>query len=588
MAIVLMKKVLFVTLEKRANALLRALQKLGVLHPDHIKHAAESEKLNTLEHKLHVQSVVIKALESRKTPDVFEDVHFTVRPDVAHVESWVIEEKKIAEDIARIEKAICRQSLWGEFKPEDIAKLRESSIYVQLWEFDAKEFDRFEFPKKVVVRVVDKSDLIRFVTVTKGGAILLDGVRPVDIPERGLNELYGELSELKTRARNISNRVVSAKKYLKTFKDKNKLLIAERDFYETLDRAFDEEGLVAFSGWVPAEDVEDIKKSLCSTFEDIVIRARDVHEDENPPIKTKNGWLARTFEPLLHILGYPKYRGIDPALFFAPFMMLFFGVCLGDAGYGFLMIIAAFAMRKLKGLRNKISGLVFVSNMTILFGLMTVIFGLITGSIFGISFFDRSWVPLDVSPATGNPMLLFKISIALGVIHLSITFMMAFVYSKTVTKKISKLGLLCVLWGGTLGIVQINYWWVLMSAGLFFTLFFSSVSKNLFLRLGAGLWNIYGLTGLLGDVMSYARLFGLGIATAAIASVVNMLAGEVRPVVPVLGYVFAIAIIIVGHGFNLALSIVSALVHPVRLHAVESFPKCVELTGLPYKPLSKG
>jgi len=165
--------------------------------------------------------------------------------------------------------------------------------------------------------------------------------------------------------------------------------------------------------------------------------------------------------------------------------------------------------------------------------------------------------------------------------------MMSTFNTRSMSVRISKIGTTCILWGGALAVLKIDYWWILIAIGLAMILLFSSDSKNPFKRVGLGIWSIYGLTGLLGDVMSYARLFGLGVATAAIASIVNMLAGDVRAAVPGFGIALAILVLLVGHAFNFTMGIIGALVHPARLHAVEAFPKCVELTGTPYKPLSK-
>ena len=138
-----------------------------------------------------------------------------------------------------------------------------------------------------------------------------------------------------------------------------------------------------------------------------------------------------------------------------------------------------------------------------------------------------------------------------------------------------------------MGVIKGPLWWVVFGIGLIIILLLSADEKNIFKRVGIGLWNVYGLTGLLGDVMSYARLFGLGVASGAIASVVNMLAGDVRDAVPVAGYFLAVIVLLFGHAFNFSMGIIGALVHSARLHAVEAFPKCVQLTGTPYKPLEK-
>jgi len=161
-------------------------------------------------------------------------------------------------------------------------------------------------------------------------------------------------------------------------------------------------------------------------------------------------------------------------------------------------------------------------------------------------------------------------------------------------------GMICVLWGGVL-LVSRKIWFAAPTAelnqpliwagsgalglGLLLTLLFSSNHRNWGIRLGLGLWSIYGLTGLIGDLLSYARLFGLGIATSAIASVMNQLAGMVLGAAgPIFGIPLAVIIMILGHTFNLALSILGSTVHSARLHFVEAFKSFFEGGGVEYKP----
>ena len=124
-----------------------------------------------------------------------------------------------------------------------------------------------------------------------------------------------------------------------------------------------------------------------------------------------------------------------------------------------------------------------------------------------------------------------------------------------------------------------------LACGVLLTFLFASDSKRLVVRLGLGLWSVYGLTGLVGDLLSYARLFGLGIATTAIASVMNDLAGMVhRAAGPVTGAILGVLVLVLGHTFNLLLSILGSTVHSARLHFVEAFKSFFQGGGIEYKP----
>jgi V/A-type H+/Na+-transporting ATPase subunit I len=587
MAIMKMKYVTFVTLATEGESLLRRLQDLGVLHPKHIEAPRENEIVLHLEHELHVQRQVVRELEvlghgddCGSGPKIDTEVSFD------SVEGWLSDKKTITEKLSRLSAAIEKQEALGDFDPWSIKALSEGGISVSLWSSDKKTMELNSMPDGSIARELFTSGKeVFFAVVTKGDPVLLDWAHAVEVPARSLSSIQNEKSELTRELCEIDMRLDKAAEQLPRFIAEHKTLSNEHDFRVTLVSAFDDKSVSAFSGWLPECEVEPVRQSLVSFKAPVVMEARDPREDELPPVKTHNSWFARMFEPLLHMLGMPKYRGLDPALFFAPFMMLFFGICLGDAGYGFFMLIAAYIMKK--KFSKKIPSMTFVANMTILMGVATIAWGLATGSIFGINFADRSWVLLDVSHGRGNPMTLFKISIGLGVIHLTIAFIMALSSAASWGGRIGKLGLIFVLWGGVFGVLHVPYWQVVLGLGILMIVGWSADSKNPIKRFGLGLWAVYGLSGLIGDVMSYARLFGLGIATGAIAGVVNMLAGDVRDAVPVAGYVLAILVLMVGHAFNFSMGIIGALVHPARLHAVEAFPKFVEMTGKPYEPLVK-
>ncbi|NLD27179.1 MAG: hypothetical protein GX659_00025 [Myxococcales bacterium] len=583
MAIVAMKYVLFLSHVRESEAVLRGLQDIGVLHPEHLKRATESEQLKNLEHKLHVQNTVIKSLSDRNVKNHISDS--AILPSIWDVESWLSDEKKFIDGIAKVEREIEKQACLGDFDPEDVGNLSGSGVSLQLWGAPKKEFEEYAKKSEVHIHVISRHDDVCFATFSLKGPVKIPFAVEREVPKSSLSALKEELSDLRRRLESISAQIDSATVHLPSYRKKNAALTEERDFYETLGRAFEDESVSAFAGWVPADNIEHVAEMVHKSFPGVFMKARDPMEDESPPIKTKNSWLASVFEPLLHILGFPKYGGIDPALFFAPSMMLFFGICLSDAGYGAIMILIGAVAKKL--LSAKIPAIRFVSNMTILLGLTTVVWGLATGSIFGIPFAQREWILVDVAPDVGDPMLLFKISIVAGVLHISIALMISIISSNNFSERMIKAGTLFVLWGGALAMIKYSIWPYIAGAGILLILTFSSDAKNPLKRLGAGIWGVYGLTGLLGDVMSYARLFGLGVASGAIASVINVLAVDVRGAVPVVGILLSIIVLLLGHSFNFAMGVMGALVHPARLHAVEAFPKCVQLSGAPYKPLEK-
>lgn len=235
------------------------------------------------------------------------------------------------------------------------------------------------------------------------------------------------------------------------------------------------------------------------------------------------------------------------------------------------------------------------------FSVAAIIVGILTGSIFGIAFENRSWILLDYDVNAGDPMLLLYISLGLGFVHLTISYLMGLSLAGYLYEKMSILGTTFVLWGGV-ALVARGIWFHetslytplyyigigFLAGGVLLTLLFPNDGKKWLPRLGLGLWNVYGLVGILGDLLSYARLFGLGLATTAIASVMNELAGMVyNGAGPIIGGILAGIILLVGHGFNFALALLGSTVHSARLHFVEAFKSIFEGDGVEYKPFKK-
>ncbi len=364
-------------------------------------------------------------------------------------------------------------------------------------------------------------------------------------------------------------------------------------YLENMGTLHAEEYLFGLQGWVPAGIAADLLKQVEAQRLPLQVEVREPLPGEEPPILYENNWFIRRIEPLLKLYGNPKYRNLDPSYFFAPFMILFFGVCLGDAGYGVVFYLVAHAIGRKWG--EQVEGLPLVIKLCKAFAVSAVFIGIITGSVFGYNFENRDWILLDVAVGVGDPMLFFYLALGLGVLHLSFSYLMGMMQAGSWPQRFPKLGLLCVLWGGVL-LVSRNIWfaapaaamnqpltWAGFSAlalGVLLTLLFASDHKNWGSAAGARDLEHLRPDGphrrsplLRPSVRSRNRDLGhrLGHEPAR-----GHGPGAVRPIV---GIPFAIIIMILGHTFNLALSILGSTVHSVRLHFVEAFKSFFEGAG---------
>ncbi|HNZ86006.1 MAG TPA: V-type ATPase 116kDa subunit family protein, partial [Paludibacteraceae bacterium] len=304
------------------------------------------------------------------------------------------------------------------------------------------------------------------------------------------------------------------------------------------------------------------------------------------------------FEFIGSLYELPNHKELDLTPFFAPFYMLFFGFALGDAGYGLLIVIAATVLKFKKPAMKSILTLAQF------LGISTVIFGALTGTLFGINLMnvDIAWLQ-NAKQYMINTDKMFTLALALGtiqilfgmvlkVVNLSMAKGFAYAYS-TIGWLILIIGL-----GANYFLTQlqaytpqsstyIQYGVLSISGALI--LLFNNPKRNILMNFLAGLWDVYGmLTGLIGDLLSYIRLFALGVSSAILGFVFNELAMSLRPDNIILGPIVMIIILVLGHGMTIFMSALGAFVHPIRLTFVEFYKNAGFVGGgKAYKPFAE-
>ena len=382
------------------------------------------------------------------------------------------------------------------------------------------------------------------------------------------------------------------------------------DYYNSLAKRYegtsksDETASVMFTKfWLPESKAQDIKAKIEAISPEIDLTLSDPEPDEEPPSLLSNGNLVRPFNILTELYSSPKYRGIDPTPLLAPFFWIFFGMCLGDAGYALVVFgTIMYVFKKYKkislGVKDFITLFLFCS-------VSTFIYGVISGSFFGnfIDSFVPVLVPLKnslmlVDPMT-NPMQVLGISLLLGVIHLMFGLLIA-AYEKIKSKLfidavgsdiswfllIVGLCLLGVSMGGMLPahFFDIGRAMAIIGAVIIF-LYAGKEKKGIINKIISGFLALYGSTSYLGDILSYSRLLALGFGSAVIGMVINLLGGLAADI-PYVGWLVAIVVIIGGHIFSIAINILGSFVHPLRLQYVEFFGKFYSGGGEPFTPLT--
>jgi V/A-type H+-transporting ATPase subunit I len=376
----------------------------------------------------------------------------------------------------------------------------------------------------------------------------------------------------------------------------------EKEQEEIAERLETSVGATYMEGWIPREVLDEVRKGIRERFHLVEMATFEHSENERPPILLRNTRLVRPFEVITSLYGMPDPKEFDPTPFYMLFYAIFFGLCLTDAGYGVVLsILLLFVMFRFKYSlgKNKIIHVLLIGSIS------TIILGAITGGWFGDllprlhdgSMLKRVGTSIMVFDPLKDTITFMLLCIGLGFIQVNLGMIVGLV--KLLSHQERREAFVKFAW-----IVFINSAGILiaeyMSPGLIphavvrgsvvailaaslGIIFFSQPEKNIFARIIWGVYNLYGCTGYLGDILSYLRLLALGLSTGIIASVVNLVAGLVIGV-PYVGVVLAVVVFIGGHTFNIAINCLGAFVHTTRLQYVEFFTKFYEGTGRPFKP----
>ena len=393
--------------------------------------------------------------------------------------------------------------------------------------------------------------------------------------------------------------------------DANMLTVQKlSDYYNSLATRYTEtaksdatESVMLTKFWLPAKMADEVKTKIEAISPDVDFTFADPEPEDEPPSLLENGNLVRPFNVLTELYSSPTYRGIDPTPLLAPFFWIFFGMCLGDAGYALVVFGAIlYVFKKYKKISSGVKEFI---KLFLFCSVSTFIYGVISGSFFGnfIDSFLPFLIPLKnslmlVDPMS-NPMQVLGISLLIGVVHLMFGLLVA-AYDKlrngeiidAIGNDISWFLLivgLCLFGVGAGGMlpahfVQIGQAMAGLGAVIIF-LYAGKGKKGIINKIISGFLALYGSTSYLGDILSYSRLLALGFGSAVIGMVINLLGGLAADI-PYVGWLVAIVVIVGGHLFSIAINILGSFVHPLRLQYVEFFGKFYSGGGEPFTPMT--
>lgn len=600
-----MKKLTFLVYHKEYEAFLEQIRELGVVHIVERQIGEMDERLqqSMQKHILYKNTLQSMYLLADKEPDATSGNALPAGDVVKRYDELQVRIQELNQQLPAIDKDLSQLEVWGDFDWQSVRRLESAGWYVQFYTCSEREFNEAWVAEDNAVVIKEDGGHLYFVTVTPEPAAL--ELEPLRLPALSISELNRKKQEAEAA-------LLQAQEELKTFCKANYHALEKGNMQLQSDidllkvklnsEVMAEGAVVLLEGWIPEDSEADVKALLDKNGTYYEIRA--ARREDNAPIKLRNNAFTRMYEVLTKMYGMPDYAEFDPTPILAPFFSLFFAFCMGDAGYGLVLIALGFALRA--KLSKSMRGMM---NLVITLGVFTTVFGIVLGTFFGVSLFD-----LELPAAMKQFMIVGKIgettydkqmllALLIGVVHICIA-MTVKAIGQTVRfgfeESLSAWGWLLLVVGfictGGLSFFKVisedvSTWAFIVIGGIaaIGIYLLNDLHRNVFVNIGAGVWDTYNMaTGLMGDILSYIRLYALGLAGGMLGGVFNQLAFMVNDAAgPAIGWLFCGLILVFGHTLNIAMSCLSAFVHPLRLTFVEYFKNSgYEGKGEAYTPFA--
>ncbi len=601
-----MKKLTLLVFHQEKSQVIEALHDLGVLHIE-MKPNPAGEAIEKLEAEKNEWYKAIEILRMHRRDGFHKhrkirDVH-KLRDNLLWYGKEMDKQRAHLEALRREERQL---HPWHGFHWENIERLARHGVLVTFYKAPVKEFLAFD-TGNLTLEVVNRNKLhVRFVVFTlhEPADIPFD---PVELPRKSLDEIYKEKAEITNKIRKLK-RVLSSWHFaipaLRAAWEKAN----DQLHYEMAGQSFEgyaEDKIWALTGWFPTGVSVDVEGFL--EREKLTYTIERPNPKDTVPVRLKNKKYTKLYETITKIFQLPNYYEFDLTPFIAVFYPIFFAYCLGDAGYGVVLvlfsIVAAFTF--LKNMKS-------VAALGVVLGVVTTVMGIVkSGSVFGIPLAQHTDIPFFrflsqyiVVPDDHDYLFnAFNVSLMIGVVQIftgvitSIVKQVSFFGFKYGLKNIGKflilLSVMVLFLGGmqdmAVFIPYLDVAWVIFVAGILLVLFFHDPDTPLLRRIGGGFLPLYFIfTGFLGDVLSYIRLFALGAASSILGLVVNQIGLGMMEGAGILGIAGAVLFLVFGHSLNFALATLGAFVHPLRLTFVEFYSNAeFKGGGVPYQPFRK-
>ncbi|MBU0881157.1 MAG: hypothetical protein KKE81_03040 [Candidatus Omnitrophica bacterium] len=589
LVIVPMKKIAIIVQSEESGRALQRLRSLGALHLEH-QSPPSGKNIDSIKDDIASLDKVVNILSSPELAGksgvrgvrFLKDWRFTAQ----HILTAVARVDHLNEYSRSLIAQVAAWENWGDFDPGALLSLSDKGVNIKLCRIPVKELP--DMSEKIIVKKIIVSKETAYCALISREKIALP-YKDEGLPKMSLTEMRARLTENDDITRTLKETLRKYTCYLDRYLEIRKAFRKELEFHEALRGMGDAGRLAYVVGYAPRDRVAALKDRAKSERWGISITDPSP-EDEVPTLLRNPAWIAM-INPVFKLLNMvPGYKELDISFWFLIFFSVFFGMLIGDAGIGMIFIILTiFAQARFgKGGKNRSVYYLFY-----VLSLCAIIWGLLTGTIFGQEWLNAWYKPLV--PALRDNRNIQALCFLIGGVHLSIAHIWRAVRKAPSVACLADIGWVLILWGGfflammlVLGESFPAFGSWLFGAGAILVMLFTAPSKNILKSIGAGAGALAAnLVNSFTDIVSYIRLFAVGLATIAVADAFNSMAMDVG-----FGNLFsgiiAALILVVGQALNVVLGPMSVLVHGVRLNVLEfSSHMDIKWSGFKYNPLKE-
>jgi len=594
-----MKKAVILTLESDKEKALDELRDAGVVHLEKKVGGVNSQDLSLIQTALNQLDAAIRILPEDIEPRTQATDREEAEKLVMEILSMEKEEKELEDRLSHIVHDLDILEHWDNIDPDDLSVLKEKDLKIALYLIPEKEFKGL--PEGNVHIVKKQAGFVSLLAWAYKEEPLPDW-EAVELPEHGPDRLNSEKNEIIQRQKQIREGFTEAAKKLLLLQWYKGQLEQELEWEEARLLFDKDETIVYISGFVPVDESEKLKERAVKRHWGLVLS--DPSEEDAVPTKLKVGKIASLLMPVMEFLGImPGYRELDISFFFLIFFTVFTAMLIGDAGYGMIFLAVALTgmgVSAAKGVKIH-KALVLLT----LLSIATIAWGMLTGTWFAsktlmeIPLLQQLKIPFFTGSDEELITVIMSVSFFLGVVQLSLGIVQGFIFEFPQLKSLARIGWLAVMIAVYALILTLvidregidaypkEMMW-LMLAGVAFIFLFGSQEKGQSFLKGVAtafanfLQNFLDVVGTFSNLMSYVRLFAVGLASVKIAETFNVLAADMADGWKI---IFAVLIIVLGHTLNIILGLMAILVHAVRLNILEYSGQIgIEWSGFKYEP----